>query len=213
MFICPPPHLFSALSPNDPLHPVLSLLPAFSLPFFAFLNAQSLAGRGGGARGVGVVSCPGSDSAPCRRFSVRLHMTQFGATGNDSGTLSWPPAEVPGLCTLRMRGEGAGHGAGRKARGRGRDPPGPVAHSTLLRPQPTHLSSPIPLPPSSLLCPGSRIPPPAPPRRPPPPPNPLPRPSSSPRSPGPGPPVGPAAPIPATDRPLTPSWARRGPAR
>lgn len=34
-----------------------------------------------------------------------------------------------------------------------------------------------------------------------------------PRRPGPGPPVGPAAPIRAAARPLTPSWALRGPAR
>lgn len=132
--------------------------------------------------------------------------------------LPWPPAGVPGQCTLRMRGEGAGRGGRPQARGRSQTLAAPSRSPPRLGPPPTHLSGPVPFPPSSVPLPGSQIPPPAPPRRPPPP-GPLPRPSSSPRHhrpprrPGPGPPVGPAAPIPAAARPLTPSRARRGPAR
>lgn len=158
--------------PGDPLYLVLSLLPALSLPFLAFLNAPSLVGRG--------------RAAGHRRSGCDLPLPRFRplpavppASAQDAirckwklqWMLPWPPAGVPGQCTQRLRGEGAGRGAGPQARGRCQTlaalsssplPPPPSAADTPLRPGPApapSLQRPSPrlLDPSPLHLPGALL--------------------------------------------------------
>lgn len=162
----------------------------------------------GGARRVRGASCPCPDSAPYRRFPVCLHMTQFCATGNCSGCFRGPQQGSPGVAHREGEAEGQAQapscrrGVAAETLSAVSSSPPPCALS------PTHLSCRVPLPSSPPPADPSPCTSPAPSSS-----GPLPRPSFSPRRPDPGPPVGPAAPIPAAARPLTPSWARRGPAR